>query len=196
MAFPLAKLPCRRVRVLDEEFDPSSDEGYSPSLFPEYYDPLYFSGVHPEVFETPESVCNRLRDIFRAESGWEGVRVTYGQGKFLVEDVSYDIRVILGIDEIVSERFHPRTYYKFSYPALRTNPSWLYRTENQLTDSFEGITVREMKRVLGNWHRLKLRDEAIDAVVKSFTELAQRLLRTTDLELEKMCTDGDLLQKL
>ncbi|KAK0440471.1 uncharacterized protein EV420DRAFT_1752696 [Desarmillaria tabescens] len=141
--------------------------------FPRYYDPLYFPQLFPRVFETPGGVCEWLRNAFGSESGWSEVRATYVDGAFLVENTSYDLRVFLTVAEIEDAAFHPRTYYKVSYPTLPSNPSWLYRTSGELKDAFEGITV-------------KRRDEAIDVVVSMFMALARQFITLSDRELAQL----------
>ncbi|PBK99274.1 hypothetical protein ARMGADRAFT_1007851 [Armillaria gallica] len=82
MAFHLSKYPCRRARVLDEEQVPLDGEEHLVADYPDYYDALYFPEYHQKVFETPESVCAWLGEIFSAESGW------------------YDIQVILSLEDV------------------------------------------------------------------------------------------------
>ncbi len=100
-----------------------------------------------ETFNTVEHVYTWLHDIFSAESGWSDIKAIWTDAGFMVDDVSYDLRVSISLEEIAS-------YYNLSYMSLQSNPSWLYRTKEQLRDSFEGITVKEMSRVLGDWRKV------------------------------------------
>ncbi len=192
MAFGLLKSPCRRVRVLDEDQVPPDGEEHSLTDYPEYYDALYSPEYHEEVFESSEAVRCWLGDIFAAESGWPDIKVSFDDGNFMVDDASCDIRIFLSLEDIAKESFHPRTYYKLSYPTLRSNPFWLYRSEAELKHSFEGITVKQMGQVIGDWQKVKRRDNAIEAVVEIFRSLARRVVRMSDQDLFLLCKEKNL----
>ncbi|KAK0471186.1 hypothetical protein IW261DRAFT_1512755, partial [Armillaria novae-zelandiae] len=63
---------CRLVMTLC--YAVSLDETTLPSL---YFDPLYFPGLHQDVFKTEEKASQWLHDIFCSESGWDNIKATY-----------------------------------------------------------------------------------------------------------------------
>ncbi len=80
MSLILNKIPCHSPRVLLEADVPDMDDQRLSSLYPQYYDPLYFLEIHADVFSTISSVSAWLHFyliiLFM-------IMTSYGQGCWL-----------------------------------------------------------------------------------------------------------------
>ncbi len=50
MSLVLNKIPCHSPQALLEADVPDTDDRWLTSLYPQYYDPLYFLEIHADVF--------------------------------------------------------------------------------------------------------------------------------------------------
>lgn len=150
MNFILYKKPCTVTWVLDSKDCPPDDvTEYYPGDFPIYYDPLYHPECHADLFRSPESVCKWLKNCFHSESLWPDVHAEFHEGFFYVEDVSVNVQLHLSLLDIASSRFHPRLCLRMDHGDRRCNRSWVYTSEESLSDAFDGITLRSMVAITG-----------------------------------------------
>ena len=56
----MRKQPCCATRVLDELLCPPANIAHDPNDYPDFYDPLYYPMLHPNIFMTIESVSSWL----------------------------------------------------------------------------------------------------------------------------------------
>ncbi|KAK0448218.1 hypothetical protein EV421DRAFT_1733344 [Armillaria borealis] len=175
MSFVLCKLLCTVMRVLDSDDCPPNDgTEYVAGDFPTYYDPLYYPAMHPDLFCSSSWICEWLRVCFQWESLWSDVRVEFRKGIFFVEDVSIDLRRVSGENGC--------------------NPSWVYASEADLADLFDGITVRSMSAVTGKSHAVRTRNDAIQFIVRCFIAFAHRIRVMEEHGLEALCVAGGILK--
>ncbi|KAK0435773.1 hypothetical protein EV421DRAFT_2022396 [Armillaria borealis] len=196
MSFVLFKLPCTVTRVLDSDDCPPNDgTEYVAGDFPTYYDPLYYPAMHPDLFCSSSRICEWLRVCFQRESLWSDVRVEFREGIFFVEDVSIDLRVCLSPSDIASPRFHPRLLCSRRVSGENgCNLSWVYASEADLADSFDGITVRSMSAVTGKSRAVRTRNDAIQFIVRRFIAFAHRIRVMEECGLEALCVAGGILK--
>ncbi|SJL11507.1 uncharacterized protein ARMOST_14911 [Armillaria ostoyae] len=194
MAFTLCKLPCTVTQVLDiEDCPPNDGTEYFPRDFPVYYDPLYHPENHADLFRSPEHVCEWLQSCFRVESLWSDVSVEFREGLFYVEDVSINMRLRLSPMDIASPCFHPRLSGVMRKCGQRgCNPSWVYASEGDLSDSFDGITLRAMVTFTGKTRSVHTCKDVIGFIVKQFLSFSCSIRIMDDAELKKMCKDRDI----
>ncbi|KAK0431623.1 hypothetical protein EV421DRAFT_2024460 [Armillaria borealis] len=188
MSFVLCKLPCTVTRVLDSDDCPPNDgTEYVAGDFPTYYNPLYYPAMHPDLFCSSSRICEWLQVCFQQESLWSDVRVEFCKGIFFVEDVLIDLRVCLSLSDIASPRFHPRLLCSRRVSGENgCNPSWVYASEADLADSFDGITMRSMSAVTGKSRAVRMRNDAIQFIVRHFIAFTHRIRVMEECGLEAL----------
>ncbi len=173
---------------------PDDGTEYLPRNFPVYYDPLYHPENHADLFQSSECVCDWLRHCFQGESLWSDVSVEFRDRSFYVEDVSVDMRLHLSLMDIASPRFHPRlSCARQKCGDHSCNPSWVYTSEDDLSDSFDGITLRAMVAVTGKTRSVCTRKDAIGFIVKKFRSLSYGISIMEDSELKTMCRERGIV---
>lgn len=76
------------------------------------------------------------------------------------------------------------------------NPSWVYASEDDLSDSFNGITLRAMVAVTGNPCSVCTCKDAIGSIVKQFHLLSYGIRIMEDCELKEMCREHGIVDIL
>ncbi len=190
MNFMLYKKLCAVTQVVDSKDCPPDDgTEYYPGDFSIYYNPLYHPECHADLFRSPESVCEWLKHCFRSESLWSDVYVEFHEGFFYIEDISVNIQLRLSPLDIASSRFHPWLYLHMDHGNQGCNLSWVYTSEESLSDAFDGITLRSMVTVTGKLCAAHTRADAIAYIAKWFAAFSRHLHVMDDPDLEALCCD-------
>ncbi len=149
----LCKIPCTVTHLLDTDDCPLNDgTEYSSSDFPVYYNLLYHSDMYPDIFFPPFLVCGWLWSCFEGETLWHNIHVEFHEGVFYVEDVSIDLQICLSPLDITSACFCPCIFLLHCVSSEnRCNLLWIYTSETELVDSFNGIMVRVMSAITTYW---------------------------------------------